>query len=226
MAQGIRTDHLFGTPLTTIELDNVDPAKVTRIIYSLRDAGFMYSGPTIAGLQTQGNFLLIDHAEIRKLCDAFVGLIEAVTNGQHHVLHLRGWANILSQGDASADLAHNHLPNHWSAVYYSQVPPLIGTEGQLLILDPREVYVKSKPIGFAPRTGMLVMFPSWLRHTVVPVKRAEADRISVSLNAIIGPPPGAPAANNPPHRMMKRAPGESPIQEFDPSAPADFPYPG
>jgi hypothetical protein len=58
MAQGIRTDHLFGTPLTTIELDNVDPAKLTRIIYSLRDAGFMYSGPTMAGLQTQGNFQL------------------------------------------------------------------------------------------------------------------------------------------------------------------------
>jgi len=225
MARDIRVGQLFASPLVTATLDEVDPAKIAKVVFALRDAGFMYSGPNVAGLQTQGNFLLIDHPEVRKLRDAFIGVIAAVTNGQDHVLATRGWANILKKGDASADAPHNHLPNHWSAVYYPQVPRLTGHEGHLLFFDPREVFSPGQPTAVAPFTGMFVMFPSWLRHSVVPVRQAETERISLSLNAIIGPRPDAPAAHFPPHRMTKHAPGQSPDQEFDPTAPADFPYP-
>ncbi|MDR3637174.1 MAG: putative 2OG-Fe(II) oxygenase [Isosphaeraceae bacterium] len=225
MARDIRVGPLFATPLVTTTLDNVDPRKIATVVCALRDAGFMYSGPMVAGLQTQGNFLLIDHPEVRKLRDAFVDVIAAVTNAQDHVLSTRGWANILRKGDASADTPHNHLPNHWSAVYYPQVPALTGHEGHLLVIDPREVFAPGQPVAVPPQTGMFVMFPSWLRHSVVPMRQADGERISVSLNAIIGPRPDAPAACYPPHRLKKRAPGQSPDQEFDPASPASFPYP-
>ncbi|MGO9467596.1 MAG: putative 2OG-Fe(II) oxygenase [Isosphaeraceae bacterium] len=225
MARDIRVGQLFATPLVSATLDGVDPAKIAKVILALRDAGFMYSGPAVAGLQTQGNFLLVDHPEVRRLRDEFVGVIATVSHGEDHVLHTRAWANILRKGDRSADTPHGHLPNHWSAVYYPQVPALTGSEGSLFFFDPREVFAPGKPVAVPPHTGLFVLFPSWLRHTVVPVQQAEGERISVSLNAIIGPRPDAPAACYPPHRMKKRALGQSPDQEFDPTAPADFPYP-
>lgn len=225
MAREIRAGQIFGTPLVTGTLDDVDPAKIARVIYALRDAGFMYSGPKVGGVQTQGNFFLIDHPEVRKLHDAFVEVIATVSKGEDRVLHTRAWANIIGKDDLTADTPHNHLPNHWSAVYYPQVPPLTGQEGHLLFFDPREVFFSSKPVVVPPYTGLFVMFPSWLRHTVVPIRQAVADRISVSLNAIIGPRADAPAAMYPPHRMKKRIPGEAFEQEVDPDAPAHFPYP-
>lgn len=225
MATDVRTGQLFATPLVTAMLDEVDALKITRIIHALRDAGFMYSGPAVAGIQTQGNLLLIDHPEVQRLSHAFLGIISALTNRQDHVLSTRGWANILTPGDQSADSPHNHLPNHWSAVYYPHVPTLVNGEGSLLLIDPREVYFPSQPIAVVPRTGMFVMFPSWLRHTVTPLRTGSGERISVSLNAIIGPRPDAPAASFPPHRMKRRRPGDSSAQEFDPSAPPEFAYP-
>jgi hypothetical protein len=225
MALEVQVGQLFPTPLISTTLEDVDAGKIAAIVYSLRDAGFMFSGRDRGGAQTQGNFFLIDHPEVRKLRDRFFGLIHAFTKGQHHPLLIRGWAVILSRGDASADIAHNHLPYHWSAVYYPQVPALSGGQGNLLLYDPREVFIESPPAAITPHTGMLVMFPSWLRHTVEPVSTIDGDRISISLNATIGPPPDSAAANCPPHRLKKRAPGETPPQEFDPTAAADFPYP-
>ncbi|MDR3637173.1 MAG: hypothetical protein P4L84_25440, partial [Isosphaeraceae bacterium] len=73
-------------------------------------------------------------------------------------------------------------------------------------------------------TGFFVMFPSWLRHTVLPLRETGSDRIAISLNAVCGLPPEAPNMQLP-HRMKKWPPGESPEQEFDPTAPVDFPYP-
>ncbi len=121
-----------------------------------------------------------------------------MTKKHDRALHLRGWANILGKDDVSADLPHNHLPYHWSAVYYAQVPALTAGEGSLLLLDPREVFFTGQPVSVTPQTGMFVMFPSWLRHTVVPLRRVTDDRISISLNAIIGPNPNEPAPNFPP----------------------------
>ncbi len=56
MAYDIRAGQLFATPLIIAALDDVDPRRIAQIVSALRDAGFMYSGPTVAGIQTQGTF--------------------------------------------------------------------------------------------------------------------------------------------------------------------------
>jgi hypothetical protein len=178
----------------------------------------------VPGEATQGNLFVIDHPAIVALRNAFIGVISQATNGGDQVLQVRGWANIMRRSDRSHDAPHSHLPYHWSAVYYPLVPALKEREGNIIFFDSKEVYAKSKPLTISPRTGMLIMFPSWLRHTAFPLSEASGDRISVSLNAVCGLPPNAPNMS-PPHRMKKRAPGQDLPQEIDPSAPEHFPYP-
>src|SRR5215813_6873992 len=205
MPTEIRALQPFQTPLLTTTLPEVDSTKITAIIYALRDAGFTYTGPRVPGESTQGNLLAINHPEIIKLRNAFIHIISTVTRGADYVMQTRGWANIVRRTDQTADLPHNHLPFHWSAVYYPLVPPLNGTEGNIVFFDSRDVYFPTAPYCVVPHTGFFVMFPSWLKHTVLPLREADSDRIAVSLNAVCGLPPDAPNMCLP-HRMKKRRP--------------------
>ena len=70
----------------------------------------------------------------------------------------------------------------------------------------------------------MVLFPSWLKHSVIPLHHAKEDRISISLNAIIGVL--SEAEDYAPHLAKKRQPDTSGPPEFDPSSPEQFAYPG
>ncbi|MDR3638833.1 MAG: hypothetical protein P4L84_33810, partial [Isosphaeraceae bacterium] len=153
MPTEIRVLSAFPTPLVTTTLPEIDNEKLIRIIYALRDAGFTYSGPRVPGESTQGNLLAIDHPEIVKLRSAFIHVISTVSRGSDYVMQLRGWANIVRRSDLAGDLPHNHLPFHWSAVYYPLVPTLRGTEGHILFFDSKDVYFPSPPVNLAPHTG-------------------------------------------------------------------------
>src|SRR5262249_35410701 len=103
------------------------------------------------------------------------------------------------------------------------VPALTAPEGNIVFFDPRETFAGGQPVQLPPQEGMMVLFPSWLKHSVVPLQNAKDDRISISLNAIIGVL--SDAENYPPHRAKKRELGAGP-QEFDPLSPEQFEYPG
>ena len=215
----------FPTPLLAVRLTDVNNQSIANVVYALRNAGFMYGGPGLGGLQTQGNLLKTENLAIRQLANAFQGMIEQAAQPNHHILQMMIWAVLGRPGDLSLDSPHNHLPYHFSAVYWPQVPrDLQPPEGNLIFFDPREVYTGGKPAHIPPQEGLMVLFPSWMKHTVVPLRAAATDRISISLNAIIGPPPGSPDYF-PPHRVKRRPPGVVLPQEFDPTAPEHFPYP-
>jgi hypothetical protein len=110
-------------------------------------------------------------------------------------------------------------------VYYPKVPAaLTAPEGNIVFFDPREQFAGGQPVQLPPQEGMMVLFPSWLKHSVVPLRHAKDDRISISLNAIIGAL--SDADNYPPHRAKKREPGTKAPPEFDPTSPEQFAYPG
>lgn len=112
---------------------------------------------------------------------------------------VNGWANVNTKGASNAP--HTHPGCFWSAVYYVNDGGIAGTKdelgGHLQLGDPRGV----APIMFAPtirvalrgcvsaggnetyipRTGDLVLFPSWLVHSVGEYK-GDADRISIAMN--------------------------------------------
>ena len=102
------------------------------------------------------------------------------------------WININSESSYNAP--HDHPGYLWSAVLYVRVPTdLKGNEGQLEFLDPRNSVITgagqitelqsyfASNIKVKPEPGMLVVFPSYLKHWVYP-HRSSMDRISIAVN--------------------------------------------
>lgn len=122
------------------------------------------------------------------------------------------WANVSTKGHANQ--YHYHPGSFWSAVAYiddgyaGSDDPALG--GELQLLDPRMPMIvmtapdlrlkdaEGKPqrneITVRPRTGLIVLFPSWLQHAVRPF-HGEGTRISIAINLVAAPAtPGSPVA--------------------------------
>ena len=107
---------------------------------------------------------------------------------------LEGWINVNRQGDHN--IMHCHPGCFLSASYYVKIPPDMKS-GEIVFRDPRgpAVAMYETPgidlpwvgsgagMPFAPSTGQLVLFPSWLEHRV---ERFEGtgERISIAFNAV------------------------------------------
>ena len=108
------------------------------------------------------------------------------------------WANVNRAG-SSNDL-HFHPGAYWSACFYVDDGGIEGREalgGAIEFADPRGplplMYQPNVKMLFAgtvtaglgeriyPKTGMLLVFPAWLGHSVTPYA-GEATRISVAMN--------------------------------------------
>ena len=105
------------------------------------------------------------------------------------------WANINRAG--SHNSVHNHCNSHWSGVYYVKVPKFddndVPRAGDIMFYDPRGAVnmvvhpgkcIDGESIRVSPIAGHLLIFPSWLYHSVNPFK-SDVTRISVAFNARI-----------------------------------------
>ena len=105
------------------------------------------------------------------------------------------WANVNHAG--SHNSVHNHCNSHWSGVYYVKVPQFdpddLPRAGDIMFYDPRgAVNMMMHPgrnndgeaIRVSPIAGHLLIFPSWLYHSVNPFK-SDVVRISIAFNARI-----------------------------------------
>ena len=103
------------------------------------------------------------------------------------------WANILHPGGHHN--SHTHPNSYFSGVYYVKTN---SQSGNLIISDPRqgpqvmknthkEGYLAHKHlwevVDIIPKEGMLVIFPSWLTHSV-DINNSNHNRISISFNFI------------------------------------------
>ena len=106
---------------------------------------------------------------------------------------LKGWANICRKGDYH--LPHSHATYHWSGVYYvDDGGDAAGNEssGMLEFQDPRgPVEMAGTPgnpfgrtVPVKARSGMMVVFPSWLLHWVRSYD-GPGTRISIAFNSRI-----------------------------------------
>jgi uncharacterized protein (TIGR02466 family) len=109
------------------------------------------------------------------------------------------WGNVSPPG--ASNQTHAHPGSLWSAVYYVDDgyggSPDKALGGELSFLDPRFPMVRMatpdlrwrKPDGkldtqevwMRPRAGLIVIFPSWLQHSVRPY-HGKAQRISIATN--------------------------------------------
>jgi uncharacterized protein (TIGR02466 family) len=111
---------------------------------------------------------------------------------------ISAWANVNRKGDANA--LHYHPGCYWSAVFYVDDGGIDGREdmgGAIEFVDPRGalplMYAPTVKMAVSqcttaglgeqifPRTGLLVMFPSWLGHRVT-AYHGDGERISVAIN--------------------------------------------
>ena len=111
----------------------------------------------------------------------------------HSNFTVAAWANINESGNYNR--SHTHANNHWSGVYYVDLgnpDPSIEPNGAIELIDPRSaIAVQTLPGVDAPSTwtiqprpGTMLMFPSWLRHSVLPYF-GEGPRISVAFNLLV-----------------------------------------
>lgn len=105
-------------------------------------------------------------------------------------LRMVAWANLAYQGDYHE--LHDHPGSHWSGVYYATGIPEDNehpSAGRMELLDPRtginmmplEGSTLSNRVLVDPEPGLMVCFPSWLKHLVHPMRRP-GERVSLSFN--------------------------------------------
>ena len=106
------------------------------------------------------------------------------------------WSIINPPG--SANKAHVHPGAHWSGVYYVQAPE---GSGDIEFIDPRTSHIMTQPtfsqknrrnraswtkVQYPPRAGNMLIFPSWLYHSVNPnlskLGELDSERVIVSFN--------------------------------------------
>jgi len=102
--------------------------------------------------------------------------------GQLHMLS--AWANINGKGDWN--MPHNHLPCQWSGCFYVKVKEdsKIRNDGNIVFIDPSPFgphFRQNSNATVQPKTGMMLIFPSYLMHMVEPHHEDE-DRISIAFN--------------------------------------------
>jgi uncharacterized protein (TIGR02466 family) len=124
-------------------------------------------------------------------------ITSGLRNGAQWVAEM--WGNVSPPG--ASNQTHAHPGSLWSAVYYvddgyaGSADKALG--GELSFLDPRFPMVRMaapdlrwrKPDGkldnqevwMRPRAGLIVIFPSWLQHSVRPYA-GNATRISIATN--------------------------------------------
>ena len=118
-----------------------------------------------------------------------------VTNGLREnefnaAVNLWAWANVTRRGGFNR--SHSHPQSHWSGCYYVDVgisDPDAEDSGHFEFLDPRTgvemMHMPHNPFGssilFQPEPGMMIIFPSWVRHAVLPFA-GEGERITIAFN--------------------------------------------
>lgn len=157
---------------------------------------------TYGGFQTDTNFLYMENPAVKALQQLIHATLQVylprffraeLSSAPKSVdARLWGWAVLMQAGDYNTP--HVHPEAHISGVYYVEVPAIVGESredrmgGCLTLYDPRpgaEMYQirhRRTQHSVMPRSGDLVMFPSYHRHGVFPF-RGVGERISVAYNA-------------------------------------------
>jgi len=141
----------------------------------------------------QSNHDLFQYPSVKKLREHM--MTEATAFAEAYGLDHRGfplrlrdcWVNMYDRGDGQE--IHNHANSVVSGIYYVATPE---GSGQLLFHSPMADCMYDPPkratnpmnvpaSGLAPKAGTMILFRSWLRHSVMP-STGEGTRVSIAFN--------------------------------------------
>ena len=200
-----RGDNLFPSQVWRHHTDKIDNRKLENIILEKeqKDKGVTFTNvggyhSSAINLEKEKGFKCI-YDYINECMEVI--LFENNYKPNLGILSSHGWANINRKGDFNRE--HVHPDCHWSGVYYVKTPANCGElrfhnpiaassmvkSGHLLNLTSSNIktsfFLNSIPLD--PYEGSILIFPSWLFHSVDP-NRSNYDRISISFNIDIVTP--------------------------------------
>ncbi len=172
------------------------------LIYKHEQSDKSLSRSNEGGWHSQEDFLLwggqaVAHLQQRMMY-GFQELTKAMTGGTLYNGRaiLNAWVNVNRDGDYNS--VHTHPGCVWSGVYYVEagdpVHEKYSKSGVIEFVDPRAgaEMMAAPGLPFAqnitkrPKTGDMIMFPSWLKHFVHPY-RGTGERISIAFNIRVRP---------------------------------------
>lgn len=197
------TAMAFGTPIAAYPWPESEKlnAALREVILKVEAKHGGIKRSNVGGWHSQTDLLNWDHDCVRSLRERIrkmsVDMTAAVVTGAESKRRLSfavdAWANVSRDGDYNN--VHDHPMAIWSGVYYvaaGEADPDIAMNGKLELLDPRpainmlrlESSIFEGRYLIDPLPGLMVFFPSWLKHFVHPF-RGKGERISISFNIIM-----------------------------------------
>ncbi len=197
----IEVSPIFPTPVGMLQVPNAEqlnPALEAAILKrEAEDSGIRKSNiggwHSAAGLTLWPEVIESGFIDVlREVCYFLIGR-QAQSQRFKGNLQLTAWANVNRAGTFNA--RHSHPNALWSGVYYVRAGEYSGEAdiraGCLVLEDPRgSINMFEHPgksdfgvsLRIPPTTGMLIVFPSWLYHSVHPFS-SDTVRISIAFNA-------------------------------------------
>jgi uncharacterized protein (TIGR02466 family) len=177
---------IFSNFVYTIELDKIDNTKLTNFILNLEKITPSKNRSNAGGWQSD----IANHhnSEIRSLLNSCVDVCQEVSDTwklDQHIKMKNMWVNINRKNNFN--YPHYHPKSLFSGVYYVNAT---ADAGNLVIKRPdiQEHYIDNldstytqKHFCVSPKSGLFVLFPSYLNH-FVEQNLSDETRISIAIN--------------------------------------------
>jgi uncharacterized protein (TIGR02466 family) len=194
----VRSDALFASPMFLFEIAEADALnkQLLEEVMAMRAQSPGVQKSNAAGWHSKTDFFQRAEPGCAALRAFMVEAIREATlklsprfdfNG--HETQAHGWFNVNPRG--ASNKPHSHPGFALSGTYWVKIPPNApNSSGAFEFIDPR-IYTNQEPLDGAacfsrtvtlrPKEGRLLIFPSYLQHSVYPNEQDD-DRISMAFN--------------------------------------------
>jgi uncharacterized protein (TIGR02466 family) len=192
MEADVKKQLLFAIPLYQKQLPRFaeKQAETIKTILAMRDGCVGIARSNAGGWHSTDDLHKSENPEIawimqRALQIAESCIVEYYGESKQGQLHMvNAWANINGPGNWNAP--HIHLPCQWSGCFYVNVNDAaqLRNDGNIIFIDPLPLgphFRKATNSVIQPKTGMILIFPSYLMHMVEP-HQSDEERISIAFN--------------------------------------------
>ena len=193
----VKTFKIFPVPVFESQIDNHEQINIElkEYIYELKKSDPKGTNKSNVGGWHSADFIIQDNAPIQNFISKFNNLLPKIFINQmgidkklNNIKILNMWSVI--NGKNTFNTKHNHPNSYFSSAYYVKTNK---NSGHIKFFDPKEVKTMYSPalgelnefstniVRIKPEEGKLLLFPSYLHHSVEE-NLSDEDRIVISFN--------------------------------------------
>lgn len=189
---------LFYSPLTIFELEDANALNTLLLaeVAARRSASPGLERSNWHGWHSEDDFFMRPEPGCQALRQHIVEAVQLCTRNvspefdfPNHSIQGEGWINVLGRGGLNTP--HDHPAWVWSGCYYVNVPDgdqalsgcieFFDTRTNIRTLSVEGASCFASKFAMKPKAGMLLIFPSYLRHWVYP-NDSDTDRVTIAFN--------------------------------------------